>query len=242
VRLALLLALVACHPQPAATTAQQPAAQGSAVGPGCPDIPACTAEANQALSDNDIKKALEALNRGCVFGDAHSCAVEGNYLATNPQQTGDVQRANVLFAQACDNNDGLGCEKLAMVSDDAKAAQLYDKACNLGNQNACGKLAFRMHSGKGTSVDNARAVQLAQHACQAGAGIGCAAWGRALSEGWNGTVDKDQAKVLFTKSCDMNDGHGCADLAAVTSDPTEASRLRAKACAQGYHEACPSGQ
>ena len=237
-RIALLLALAACHPVPAA---QQPA-PAPPPSQGCASIQACTAEADQALDANDIPRALNALNRACVFGDAHSCARQGVYLATNPQRTGDVQRANVLFAQACDNNDALGCERLAMASDDAKAAQLFDKSCTLGNQNACGKLAFRMHSGKGTSVDNARAVQLAQKACDAGAGIGCAALGRAFAEGWNGTVDKAQAKTLFEKSCNLNDGHGCADLADVTTNPTEASRLRAKACAQGYHEACPSRQ
>ena len=236
-RAAFLVALAACHPAPAAQTpAPSPASQG------CPTVQACTAEADDALGVNDIPKALNALNRACVFGDAHSCAREGVYLTTNPQHDGDVQRARVLFAQACDNNDGLGCEQLAMTADDAKAAQLYDKSCSLGDNNACGKLAFRLHAGKGTSVDNARAFQLAQQSCQAGAGIGCAALGRAYAEGWNGTVDKDQAKTLFTKSCDLNDGHGCADLADVTTDPNEAARLRAKACAQGYHEACPGHQ
>lgn len=236
-RIALLLALAACHPAPAAPAAHEPVPPGSQ---GCPTIQACTAEADQALDANDIQRALAALNRACVFGDAHSCAREGVYLATNPQQTGDVQRASVLFAQACDHDDALGCERLAMVSDDAKAAQLYDKACTLGDQNACGRLAFRLHSGRGTAVDNARAVQLAQQSCQAGAGVGCAAWGRALADGWNGTVDAEQARTLFTRSCDLNDGRGCASLADLTTDPTEASRLRAKACAAGYHEACPS--
>ena len=234
-RAALLVLLAAC---PHATPEPKPAAPMPPQG--CPNAQACAAEADDALNVNDIPKALNALNRACVFGDAHSCAREGVYLATNPQQTGDVQRANVLLSQACDNNDGLGCEQLAMSADDAKAAQLYDKACSLGDNNACGKLAFRLHSGRGTSVDNARAFQLAQQSCQAGAGIGCAALGRAYLDGWNGTVDKDQAKTLFTRSCDLNDGHGCADLAEVTTDPTEAARLRAKACAQGYHEACPS--
>jgi TPR repeat protein len=234
VRLALLVLLAACHhgsdsPPPSPPLQTQ----------GCASVAACTAEADAALNVNDMPKALNALNRACVFGDAHSCAREGVYLQTNPQQDGDTQRAGVLFSQACDNNDALGCENLAMAADDAKAAQLYDKSCSLGDNNACGKLAFRLHAGRGTSVDNARAFQLAQQSCQAGTGIGCAALGRAYSEGWNGTVDKDQARTLFTKSCDLNDGHGCADLAEVTTDPTEAARLRAKACAEGYHEACP---
>jgi TPR repeat protein len=233
VRAALLVLFAACHHD-----APPPAAPAPPAQQGCPTVAACTAEADDALGKNDIPRALNALNRACVFGDAHSCAREGVYLTTNPQQDGDAQRAQVLFSQACDNNDGLGCEQLAMKADDAKAAQLYDKSCSLGDQNSCGKLAFRLHAGKGTSVDNARAVQLAQQSCQAGAGIGCAALGRAFAEGWNGTVDKDQAKTLFTKSCDLNDGHGCADLADVTTNPTEAARLRAKACAQGYHEAC----
>jgi uncharacterized protein len=233
VRLALLVLIAACQPSPA-PQAPSPPLQTQ----GCPSVAACTGEADDALSKNDIPRALNALNRACVFGDAHSCAREGVYLTTNPQQDGDAQRAGILFSQACDNNDALGCENLANAADDAKAAQLFDKSCSLGDSNACGKLAFRLHSGRGTSVDNARAVQIAQQSCQAGAGIGCAALGRAFADGWNGPVDKDQARTLFTKSCELNDGHGCADLADVTTDPTEAARLRAKACSEGYHEAC----
>ena len=234
-RTALVLALAACHPAPAA---QQPTPPPAPTG--CPTAAACNADADDALGKNDIPRALDSLNRACAFGDVHSCAREGVYLTTNPQQGGDARRAIMLFQEACDGNDALGCEKLAATSDDAKAAQLLDKACGLGDSNACGALAPILQHGTGTAVDHARAVQLAQQACEAGAANGCTAWGESFAEGWNGVTDAARATDLLTKSCAMNDGRGCADLANLTTDPTDAARLRAKACANGYQSACPT--
>ncbi len=234
-RVALLAVLAACHPSPAAKpTTPPPTAQG------CPDVPACTALADDALTRNDIPHAIDALNRACVFGDMHSCAREGVYLTTNPQTDGDASRAPVLLTQACDGNDALGCEKLAATQSDQKAAQLYDKACGLGDMNACGLLAPMLQHGTGTSVDHARAVQLAQKACEAGAAVGCTAWGDSFAEGWNGVTDPARATEQLTKACELNDGKGCADLAHLTTDPSQAAELRAKACANGYQAACPS--
>jgi TPR repeat protein len=231
---AALLVLAACLPTPAPSAPTPPVEQG------CPDVPACTALADDALTRNDIPHAIEALDRACGFGDMHSCAREGIYLMTNPQHQGDAQRAQVLLTQACDGNDSLGCEKLAATQSDQKAAQLYDKACGLGDNNACGMLAPMLQHGTGTAVDHARAVQLAQQACESGAAVGCTAWGESYAEGWNGAADTARAAELLTKACEMNEGRACAALASLTTDPADAARLRAKACANGYQSACPS--
>ena len=237
-RIALVLVLAACHPAPVAQPPAPPPAPT-----GCQTAAACNADADDALGKNDIPRALDSLNRACAFGDVHSCAREGVYLTTNPQQGDDRKRSIMLLQEACDGNDALGCEKLAATPDDAKAAQLYDKACGLGDSNACGALAPILQHGTGTAVDHARAVQLAQQACDAGAAIGCTASGESFAEGWNGVTNPAHATDLFTKSCAMNDGRGCADLANLTTDPTDAARLRAKACANGYQTRArrPSG-
>lgn len=233
-RAALLLLLAACpHTTPAPATTP-PAPQG------CPNATACNADADDALGKNDIPRAIDSLNRACAFGDFHSCAREGVYLTTNPQKDGDAKRAIMLLQEACDGNDALGCEKLAASQGDQKAAQLYDKACGLGDNNACGLLAPMLQHGTGTAVDHARAVQLAQQSCDSGAAVGCTALGESFAEGWNGVTNQAQAIDLFTKSCAMNDGKGCADLANLTTDPSEAAKLRAKACANGYQAACPT--
>ena len=235
-RLALLVLLAACHHDAPAAQPTPPAP----VPQGCQTVPACTAEADDALSKNDSPHVLASLNNACALGDFHSCAREGVYLTTNPQKGGDAQRAIMLLQEACDGDDALGCEKLAASQGDQKAAQLYDKACKLGDNNACGLLAPMLQHGTGTAVDHARAVQLAQQACDAGAGLGCTALGESYAEGWNGVTNPAQATDLFTKSCAMSDGRGCADLANLTTDPSAAAKLRAKACANGYQPACPS--
>ena len=232
-RAALLLALIACHPAPAP---QEPAPPP---GPqGCANVAACNAQADDALHVNDVPRALDGLARACAFGDAHSCAREGVYLTTNPQKEGDTERAVTLLQKACDNNDPLGCEKLAPSQNDQMAAQLYDRACSLGSSSACGSFAIVLAHGTGTTADKPRAAQLAQKGCQDGAASACDAWGESYAEGWLGAADPARASELFTKACEQGDGRGCLDLAKVTTDPEQARHLREKACASGVHEAC----
>jgi len=230
----LIVALIACHPTPAP---QQPAQTGSGTT-GCENVAACVAQADDALHVNDIPRALDGLARACAFGDAHSCAREGVYLVTNPQKDGDRERAVTLLQKACDDNDALGCEKLAPTQTDQIAAQLYDKACGLGDSSACGSFAIVLAHGTGTTADKPRAAQLAQKGCQDGAANACTAWGESYSEGWIGAPDPARASELFTKACEQGDGRGCMDLANVTTDPNEARRLREKACANGIGQAC----
>jgi hypothetical protein len=217
---------------PAQTTTPPP-------GPtGCATVQACVAQADDALHVNDIPRALDGLGRACAFHDPHSCAREGVYLATNPQKDGDAERAPTLFQEACDGNDALGCDKLAATKPDQVATQLYDKACGLGSASACGSFALALAHGTGTTADKPRAAQLAQKGCQDGAASACTVWGESYAEGWLGTPDTAHAQDLFSKSCEQSDGRGCFDLANITTDPQDAQRLREKACANGYHQAC----
>ncbi len=233
-RALLLIALAACkHPAPAEP---QPAPQGSASG--CATVPACTAQADDALKINDMPKALDGLARACAFGDAHSCAREGVYLGTNPQEEGDRDRAATLLEKACNDNDALGCESLAPMKSEPIAAQLYEKACSLNSPSACASFARVLAHGTGTTADKPRAAQLAQKGCQDGAASACAAWGESYAEGWVGAPDPAQAQQLVSKACEQGDGRGCFDLANVTTDPQEAQRLRQKACANGYWQTC----
>lgn len=233
-RLALLAALAACKPAPAP---QQPQPTQQATT-GCATVQACVAQADDALRVNDIPKALDGLARACAYGDAHSCAREGVYLETNPQQEGDHERAATLLEKACNDNDALACEKLAPLKPDGIAAQLYDKACSLNSPSACGEFARVLAHGTGTTADKPRAAQLAQKGCQDGAANACAAWGESYAEGWLGAPDAAQAQTLFSKACEQGDGHGCFDLANATTDPQQARQLREKACANGYQQAC----
>jgi uncharacterized protein len=230
--IALLLAGCPHAAAPAQTTT-------TPAGPsGCATVQACVAQADDALHINDIPRALDGLGRACALHDAHSCAREGVYLATNPQKDGDTERAPTLFQEACDGNDALGCEKLAPTKPDPIAAQLYDKACGLGSASACGAFAVMLAHGTGTTADKPRAAQLAQKGCQDGAATACTAWGESYAEGWLGTPDAPRAQELFAKSCELNDGRGCFDLANLTTDPQVARQLRQKACANGYQQGC----
>lgn len=75
---------------------------------------------------------------------------------------GEYSRAVELYQKACDNSDARGCGLLAIMydigmgevhQDHVKAKELFSKACNLGHQKSCEKVAT-INSSEGTQQDN----------------------------------------------------------------------------------------
>jgi TPR repeat protein len=57
--------------------------------------------------------------------------------------------------------------------DDARAAKLYERACNLAWTPGCYNLAIMYERGTGVPADRHRAAELYQVACTAGAHAAC---------------------------------------------------------------------
>jgi TPR repeat protein len=60
-----------------------------------------------------------------------------------------------------------------VAKDEAKAARLYERACDLGWPAGCYNLAIMLELGRGVPQDRARAGDLYQLACTAGAAKAC---------------------------------------------------------------------
>jgi TPR repeat protein len=102
---------------------------------------------------------------------------------------------------------------LAQNKDYKKARSLYEKACNLGDADACTNLAFMYKNGQGVAKDDAKATLWFEQACKSFGGEGC--YNTALScENGQGTVKNEaKAKELFEKSCILEYQLGCENYA-----------------------------
>jgi hypothetical protein len=89
----------------------------------------------------DFKRAAVFARKGCDGGAMPGCTVLGTILVAGWGVAVDRAQGKSLFTRACDGKDALGCWCLGHVYDDAgdslHAAELFRKACALGNQIAC---------------------------------------------------------------------------------------------------------
>ena len=76
-----------------------PAAQPTPPAPvpqGCQTVPACTAEADDALSKNDIPHALASLNNACALGDFECHAPGDRHDAGESHPSGNCSGARCI--------------------------------------------------------------------------------------------------------------------------------------------------
>ena len=111
--------------------------------------------------------------RECDAGNLGSCANFGLMLATGFRVGKDVERGRAILERACNASDGVSCSGLGNVYESAlddplRAADAYERGCNLGFPGACGNLGILLHDGRGRTQDLARAKTLLQSACTAG--------------------------------------------------------------------------
>ena len=117
-------------------------------------------------------KSREELQKLCESGDAKGCLFLGNKLYSQQDYVG----ALTPLQKACDARNTAACNNLAIIysenrkgvaRDYAKAAQLYQRACDIG-ADGCGNLASMYQSGEGVAKDEVKAVQLYKKCCKTG--------------------------------------------------------------------------
>ncbi len=157
-----------------------------------------------------------------------------------------------VCAASCDAGDLQSCELLAAAilrgrlgaADDARAANLDQRACEGGRPSACVSLGFMYFEGKGRPQDEARAWDLMSAACPRDPG-GCGEFGNLYAFGVGVQKNAARGARLLTLACDLDDGALCEDLAilvahgdGVPEDLARAASLRQKACALGHTKSC----
>src|SRR6185436_8391727 len=102
--------------------------------------------------------------------------------------------------ESCAADDLPSCTKLAgrlkegrgITKNEAKAAELYKKACDGGEQRACAELgAFSRRGQGGLPKDPLKAANLFKQACDGGSAHGCGLLGELVEKG-EGGMTKDE--------------------------------------------------
>lgn len=117
------------------------------------DAARCLA-AGAVLQDTDAVKAEEVFRIGCA-ADKASCGLWG--FAIERFRRDDAARGQRLLEEGCAQGTALACTVLAdlnhagpksITRNESKAAELYDKACTLGDPAGCRAVASRFRGAK----------------------------------------------------------------------------------------------
>lgn len=162
---------------------------------------------------------------------------------------------------ACDADDALACNRLALFAHDGRAGQAWDralaarsyrKACDLGAGIGCYNLSEQLRSGDGVPEDPAEADRLLERthrlyeqSCTAGGLTWCTNLAGLVQRGDGRPPDQERARTLYADTCDRGDDLACLELAAMMidghggpHDPEGGDALLRKRCAGGSGPAC----
>lgn len=97
------------------------------------------------------------------------------------------------IGRKCRNNGGQSC---------IEAFDLYKKACDSGDNNACGNVGQYLLNGTGIEANTQEAIAHLSRACDNGLAQYCFALGTNYANGTNNVQqDKEVAAELFKKAC-----------------------------------------
>lgn len=129
--------------------------------------------------------------------------------------------------------------------DAAKAATLFQGACNGGVGVGCDRFGIALQGGTGIQQDLPRAADIFRKGCDLKNAEACNRVALMNSRGQGIPKDNAKAVALLQKSCDLGDAFGCGNLAnnlasgdGIPRDPVRAAALRKVACEKGDGQAC----
>ncbi len=133
----------------------------------------------------DEGEALKFYEIACDNGDVILACINAGAMYLNGTSA-TVQNMNKSFnylTKSCPNNveNGIGCANLALMyyhgrgtkQSFAKAADLFDKSCELGISLGCHNLAILYSNGKGVPIDLDKSLELVEKACSMGDETAC---------------------------------------------------------------------
>ncbi len=226
------------------------------------DAAACTASAvmlELGLGvDRDGTKAASLYEKACKSNDALGCAYHAFMLEAGRGVKRDEKRVADLLAstlpgleKACDKGEMRECVALGFASetgpkpDQARAAVLYQRACEEGFQSGCSNLAVLNFLGKGVFKDLTRAIGMFDKACEAGEPTACTNLGIIRSGTSFGLRHGVRGVTTFKLTCEAQFQVGCAGWGMLIKVPPElppgpsaAVALSTKGCDGGDLVAC----
>jgi TPR repeat protein len=171
--------------------------------------PLATIEAAPRAARTCAPGHLQDCTEQCRRGDAGSCVLLG---------------VMVLRGQGTPANE-------------ARAADLFERACKADNMAGCNNLGVAFSEGQGRPRNDARAVELFRQACAGGTPHGCVNEGELYDAGRGVRQDYHVAAARYEQACNGGVMVGCATLGLLyesgrvgVTDGALAMRLYQKAC------------
>ncbi len=167
----------------------------------------------------DLAKAYQAFEQSCALDDGDGCDQQALALYQGKGIAKDAPAAVPVFDKACKLSDercfNLGVmydEGVVVKRDAAKAAQVWQRACDQKMVMACFNLGNASQKGDGVAKDAAKARTYFEAACDGDYSDGCNSLGDMCERGTGGAKDLVRAKQLFEKACKGGLELGCKNL------------------------------
>lgn len=194
--------------------------------------------------DRDDKRWADLYTQSCTqLANPSACVSVGVIYEQGWLGDKAPDKANGWYERGCALDDARGCYfqgmnlvlGIGITADVGKGAQLYQHACDLGEGDACDRLAKLYVEGKVPGRDATQALALYKKGCDEGRVASCNSLGVLYENGGPGiTADPMQAALCFRKSCDGKSGAGCENLADLYFDGRGVGRDTQKA--REYYE------
>jgi hypothetical protein len=185
----------------------------------------------------DIVRSAELYQKACDGGHGKSClwlGVTQSPLARWADRSfDDFTIMCGQSARASAGRDDAGPVSIARIMvakqplpDQARAAELYRRACDGGSAQGCRELASLLEMGHGVPMDRAKALELYERACEGRDALACSAGGTLASASFGAAADargmrlytqelrlQKETPARLAKACDAADATACHDLA-----------------------------
>ncbi len=166
------------------------------------------------------------------------------------------------LADACEKGEATSCLALGVAYSDAalglphdetRAADFYERACDLRDIRNCNNLTVMFEKEQGRPVDAKRAFQLYTKNCDAKHALACKNVGRCHRDGLGVPADAAKAKAAFQKAVELSKAEcargvaeGCSNIGftyragneGLPKDETRAVEYLERACKMGYRAVC----
>lgn len=173
-----------------------------------------------------LRTARGAFERGCALANARACSALASALEMGDRIERDVVRAAELYRRACSLGEALGCRR---------AGEMYESG-RRGHVPTLQAPSPPDPAPPDLPRDARRAVDLHARACELGDLEACFIAGRLLTDGDGLAPDKPRALALFERACD--DALALACERAATLAPARQAEFRQRACALDLNAAC----
>ena len=239
---AAIVYLLLSSSEPAAVRADSEQAEAPPETPGPePQDPTLPSEPGAGPADD------------CEGGTPADCVQVAAFLEAEGSDA-QVEKAGILYQEACDEGEGAGCVGLGRRFEAGKgvarslerAADLYEQGCNTGVPAGCSALGLLVEEGTGRKKDLSAAAILFSKACERDDPEGCGELGRFAQRGRGDIAfDMPRAVQLMQRACDGGHARSCSRLGTilqegdgVAADPTRGVKLLERACDLGYSRGC----